>query len=158
MKSTITSSVTGFLILAATVLPFASQAAESSAMVTITATVDATVTLDVAPTLDLNNLKTNQLLDIRTTSNGTKVRLEISQAEAKDDYIVLTSDRADKATMKVKATLGGADSKFENGTLSVEVPSATTQQTTKLNLMSQPTATQEAGKYTGVITVKAMTM
>lgn len=159
MKSTITKNVTGLLVLASVALPFASQAAEDSATVTITATVNATVKLEVASSLDLKDLKTVQDLDIKTTSNGTKVKLEVSQGDATDDHIVLTSDRADKAKMKVKATLGEDSSKkFDKGVLSVEVPASTMQQTTKLHLTSQPTATQEAGIYSGTITVKAVTL
>ncbi|WP_337040195.1 hypothetical protein [Serratia marcescens] len=158
MKSTITKNVTGLLVLASAALPFVSQAAEQSATVNITATVDATVALDVAKSFDLKNLTTVQDLDIKTTSNGTKVKLEVSQSDAADDYIVLTSERADKAKMNVKATLGDSNSKFDKGVLSVEVPSSTTQQTTKLHLTAQPKAAQEAGKYSGTITVKASTL
>ncbi|QDL35725.1 hypothetical protein [Serratia liquefaciens] len=158
MKSTITKNVTGLLVLASAALPFASQAAEQSATVTITATVDATVALDVAKSFDLTNLKTAQALDIKTTSNGLKVKLEVSQEGAADEHIVLTSDRADNAKMKVKATLGESTNKFVNGVLSVEVPASTAQQTTKLHLTSQPTETQEAGIYTGNIIVKALTL
>ncbi|MBH3029999.1 hypothetical protein I5Q96_25585 [Serratia marcescens] len=157
MKSTITKNVTGLLVLASAALPFASQAAEESAVVTITATVDATVALDVSNTFDLTNKKTVQDLAIRTTSNGTKLNLEVSQEQAADDHIVLTSDRADQATMKVKATLGDSTNKFKNGVLSVEVPESTAQQTTTLHLTAQPKAAQEAGSYSGTITVKAST-
>ncbi|MDA6076166.1 hypothetical protein O0544_02585 [Edwardsiella anguillarum] len=107
MKSTIMKNVTGLLVLASAVQPFASQAGEASATVTITATVDATVALDVAKTFDLKNKKDVQTLDIKTTSNGTKVKLEVSQAEAADDHIVLSAGEGkDKLTMNVKATRG----------------------------------------------------
>lgn len=159
MKSTIMKNVTSLLILASAVQPFTSQAADtSSATVNITATVDATVTLDVANTFDLKNNKDVQTLDIKTTSNGVKVKLEVSQVGASDNYIVLSSTGEDKQSMNVKATLGDSREKFKSGTLSIEVPSSATQQTTKLNLTAQPTATQAAGTYSGVITVKASTM
>lgn len=164
MKSTITKNVTGLLVLASAVLPFASQAAEQSATVNITATVDATVVLEVLPLLDLGNATTTRTLDIKTMSNGTKVKLEVSQADAVDDYIVLTrtqpaaDNAAGKAKMKVKAILGAADNKFNNKVQSVEVPLSSSQQTTRLQLTAMPEARQVAGTYSGSITVKATTL
>ncbi|SPW34518.1 Uncharacterised protein [Edwardsiella tarda] len=150
-------NVIGLLVLASAVQPFASQAAQQSATVTIRATVDATLALDVANTFDLQNKKGEQTLDIKTLSNGTKVKLEVFQAEAADDHIVLTNGKVNQK-MNVKATLGSSMAKFEHGTLSIEVPSATTQQTTQLHLTAQPAAAQTAGEYSGTITVKAWTM
>lgn len=158
MKSTITKNVTGLLVLASAVLPFASQAAEQSTTVNITATVEATVALEVPSSLALGNRITPHDLDIKTTSNGTRVKLEVSQTDAADDYIVLTSDRQDKAKLKVKAILGESEDKFIKGMKSITLPLSTSQVTTKLHLTAMPKPAQEAGSYSGSITVKASTL
>lgn len=155
MKSTITKNVTGLLVLASAALPFAAQAATQSQSVTITATIDATLTLQVPNTLDLSNTK-SKTLDIKTHTNGTGVRLEVTHTEARDsEYILLTHSEGDK--LKVKTNFGGKET-FSNNVMNKDVQASSTPQTTQLTLTPAPTSPQKAGKYTGNITVKATTL
>ncbi|MGK5744468.1 hypothetical protein ACSNKN_05860 [Proteus mirabilis] len=156
MKSTVTKNITGLLVLASAALPFAAQAAEKTQSVTITATIDATLTLDVLDTLDLGSAK-SKTLDIKTHTNGTSVKLEVTHAEAGDgEYIQLTHKDNDK--LKVKTNFEGGKETFSKNVMIKTVPANSAQQTTRLTLTPVPTPQQKAGKYTGTITVKATTL
>ncbi|MGK5615552.1 hypothetical protein, partial [Proteus mirabilis] len=128
---------------------------EKSQPVAITATIDATLKLDVQGTLDLDNAKP-KTLDIKTHTNGTSVKLEVTHDEAGDgEFILLTHKDSDK--LKVKTNLEGGSAKFSKNVMNKTVSANTSQQTTRLTLTAVPTPDQKAGKYTGTITVKATT-
>ncbi|WP_217480782.1 hypothetical protein [Enterobacter chuandaensis] len=157
MKRTMSKNLATLLILAATGLPLAAQAAGPVVTIPINATLEEVFTIDDIGAVTFDDTLTAKDVNITVKSNvessQSKAVVEVYADEADKDtdgFTLKQTDGEKNGLMKIAATLDGTA--FQDGrAVASDVMVANP---VKLHLIPNLTATSEAGNYQGHLTVK----